>query len=68
MRITSKDLDCTDTIRELLEALQIARSYIYLTHCQLVAACGHEDTAVRPDLDRIDQTIAKALRQEIGHA
>ena len=58
----------TDTVRELLEALQIARGYIYLVHCQLKDAVGHEDTAVRPDLDRIDATIAKALAREIPHA
>ena len=49
---------------ELLAALQIARGYIYLTHCQLASAIGHEETTVRPDLDRIDTTLARALEQD----
>ena len=57
-----------DTIRELLEALQMARGYVYLVHCQLRAIVGHEETAVRPDLNRIDATIVKALAREIPHA
>lgn len=50
--------------RDLLAALKKAREYVANYHSVLASAAGHEETIVKPDLDYIDQIIAKAEGRE----
>lgn len=45
---------------ELLDMLKLARQYVHAQHAIIAAACGHQETIVKPDLDKIDTVIAKA--------
>ena len=46
-----------DDFREVLDALRLAREYVAKVHGSIAGAMGHERTAVKPDLDKIDAAI-----------
>lgn len=48
------------TAPKLLEALKKAREYVVNCHSILASVTGHNETVVKPDLDSIDEVIAKA--------
>lgn len=44
---------------EMLEALKLAREYVVRVHGTIASAQGHENTIVKPDIDKIDAVLAK---------
>jgi len=57
------DSDKDGRIRDLKEALKIAREYVAATHGSLVGATGI-NTIVKPDLDLIDAALNSTTKKE----
>lgn len=44
---------------EIIKAFELAQTYVYALHMTIAGAMGHENTVVRPDLDKVDKAIAE---------
>jgi hypothetical protein len=45
------------TKQEIISAFKLARGYVNAMQMNLAGAMGHENTVIRPDLERIDKAI-----------
>jgi hypothetical protein len=58
--------DRDEEIALLRSALLLAREYVVRVHGTLVSAMGHENTLVKPDLDKIDAALSHSPHEQSG--